>query len=99
MTFCFLQLVLAVVYIYLITKKKLRPVVFSQVFIREMILPFFLTFALVFLSAKLSFFEENRWLDFLCIGLLGGLVLIITGLVIFPFRDMKAEIVKLKQRI
>lgn len=95
--FCSVQLVTTILYLYFINRKFLKLNFFKNLLFKQIILPLIATAAIAFLFYSLpNYFENNRILNLLWIGISTLVTLVVTTLFFIPLSELKNYLPKLK---
>ncbi len=97
--FCFVQILTTFFYVYFINRKFIKNNIFTQVYLKQFILPLTIALSLVFFFSNISnLMEENRILIFISIGVSTLLTILISSLILMP-SECKSAFLKIKKII
>lgn len=94
--FCVVQIIITLIYIYVINAKYLKEKSISILYIKQMLLPLTISLSIAFgFSFIPDWITQNRFYSFTWVGIATIITFIITILILVPVKELK-QVIKLK---
>lgn len=92
--FCFVQCVSAILYLFFVNKKYIRSNIIKDIYWKQIFMPFLAAGIITFLFSRIPILmDNNRIFSLIWLGIATFVTLILSSIILIPFKELKSLIV------